>query len=149
MIFLDTNIFYNYLFETELTENAEKILSLGEDFVTSFTVINETIYVIIRKLAERKYNIKSYHDFRKFISEKGYVPFKEDLSKFFNLLEDLGVIVLEDYQNMDEWLETMNKYKLLPTDAQIVLTCKYYGIKKIATFDEDFKRINFLEVIEL
>ncbi|MEM4748175.1 MAG: PIN domain-containing protein [Archaeoglobaceae archaeon] len=28
-------------------------------------------------------------------------------------------------------------------------TCKHYGIRKIATFDEDFKRVDFLEVLEL
>ena len=38
-------------------------------------------------------------------------------------------------------------YKLLPNDALIAATCKYYGIRKIATFDEDFKRVDFLEVI--
>ncbi len=43
----------------------------------------------------------------------------------------------------------MSLYGLLPNDALIVATCKYYGIKKIATFDEDFKRVDFLEVVEL
>ncbi|WP_230972195.1 PIN domain-containing protein [Archaeoglobus neptunius] len=42
----------------------------------------------------------------------------------------------------------IEKYKLLPNDALIAATCKHYGIKKIATFDEDFKRVDFLEVIE-
>ncbi len=37
---------------------------------------------------------------------------------------------------------------LLPNDALIAATCKYYGIKKIATFDEDFKRVDFLEVVD-
>ncbi|WP_223209031.1 PIN domain-containing protein [Pyrococcus sp.] len=40
------------------------------------------------------------------------------------------------------------KYALLTNDAIIAATCKYYGIKKIATFDEDFKKVNFLEVID-
>jgi len=45
--------------------------------------------------------------------------------------------------------EIISKYRLLPNDALIAATCKYYGIKKIATFDEDFKRVDFLEVIDL
>ena len=39
-----------------------------------------------------------------------------------------------------------SKYKLLPNDALIAATCKQYGIAKIATFDSDFERIDFLEV---
>ncbi len=50
---------------------------------------------------------------------------------------------------MEDVVEIIQKYGLLPNDALIVATCKYYGIKKIATFDEDFKRVDFLDVIEL
>jgi predicted nucleic acid-binding protein len=39
--------------------------------------------------------------------------------------------------------------KLLPNDALIAAACKHHGIRKIATFDPDFKRVDFLEVIEL
>ena len=42
----------------------------------------------------------------------------------------------------------VEKYRLLPNDALVAATCNYYGIKKIATFDEDFKRVYFLEVVE-
>ena len=72
MIVLDTNIFYNFLFETELTDKTVKILEFEEPLFTTFTVINESLYIISRK---------------------------------------------------------------------IVATCKYYGIRKITTFDEDFKRV--------
>ena len=41
----------------------------------------------------------------------------------------------------------MNNYKLLPNDALIAATYKHHGINKIATFDPDFKRVNFLEII--
>ena len=43
----------------------------------------------------------------------------------------------------------VEKYGLLPNDALIVATCKYYGIKKIATLDEDFKRVKFLKLVKL
>ncbi|MCK4476559.1 MAG: PIN domain-containing protein [Methanophagales archaeon] len=44
----------------------------------------------------------------------------------------------------------MNRYKLLPNDALIAATCKHYEITKIvATFDADFERVDFLEVIAL
>jgi len=39
------------------------------------------------------------------------------------------------------------KYGLLPNDALIAATCKHHGISKIAIFDPDFKRVDFLEII--
>jgi len=39
------------------------------------------------------------------------------------------------------------KYGLLPNDALIAATCKHHGISKIAAFDPDFKRVDFLEII--
>lgn len=51
-----------------------------------------------------------------------------------------------DFEKMWSVIET---YSILPNDALIVATCKANGIKKIATFDEDFKRVDFLEVFEL
>ena len=44
-------------------------------------------------------------------------------------------------------LEMIRYYRLLPADAVITASCKYSGITKIATFDSDFKRVDFLEVI--
>ena len=44
-------------------------------------------------------------------------------------------------------VEVVEKYKLLPNDALIALTCEVYGIGKIATFDDDFKRVDFLEIV--
>lgn len=68
---------------------------------------------------------------------------------FFNLLDDFYITVLRDYQDVTEILKLMKKYKLLPNDAVIAATCKHYGIKRIATFDEDFRRVGFLEIVEV
>ena len=45
--------------------------------------------------------------------------------------------------------EIINTYGLLPNDALIAATCKYYGISKIATFDEDFEKVDFLEIVKV
>ena len=58
-----------------------------------------------------------------------------------------SVKVLPITLSWDDVLEVMEKYRLLPNDALIAATCKQYGIAKIATFDADFERIDFLEVI--
>jgi len=68
---VDTNVFYNFLFETRLTDKASRIFELEEQLFTTFTVINETLYIISRKLAERKFDVKSSRKFREFISDKG------------------------------------------------------------------------------
>jgi predicted nucleic acid-binding protein len=149
MIFVDTSIFYNFLFETELTDKATKVFEVDEALVTSFIVVNETIYTISRKVAEKKFGIKANRTFREFVSANGYEHFADELSNFFNVLNDFDVVVLRDYQNVSELWSAMRKYNLLPNDALIVTTCKYYDIKKIATFDEDFKRVDFLKIIEL
>jgi predicted nucleic acid-binding protein len=58
------------------------------------------------------------------------------------------LIVLELSEDIFEIAkEVVNKNRLLPNDALIVATCKRYNIKKIATFDSDFERVDFLEII--
>jgi predicted nucleic acid-binding protein len=44
-------------------------------------------------------------------------------------------------------LAMIRYYRSLPDDVVIAATCKENGITKIATFDSDFKRVDFLEVI--
>ena len=63
------------------------------------------------------------------------------------LLFDYNIITLHDKAAIEEIHETMIKYRLLPGDAIIALTCKHYGIDTILTFDEDFKRVPWLKVI--
>ena len=60
----------------------------------------------------------------------------------------LIVLSLEDVI-FDTSKKIIEKYRLLSNDALIAATCKHYGIKKIATFDGDFKRVEFLEVVEV
>ena len=147
MIFLDTNIFYNFLFKTGLTDKVKKIFLLEEDFCTSFIVLNETIYVICFKYAKDYFGITSKTKFKEYISEHGYNKFEDVIGYLLEILELFNIKLLEDRQNLNEMIIFMKKYRLLPNDALIAATCKYYGIRKIATFDEDFKRVDFLEVI--
>jgi len=71
------------------------------------------------------------------------------LYRFFYSLLKWSVTVLSITLSWDDVLEVMEKYHLLPNDAIIAAICKHYGIKKIATFDPDFERVGFLEVIAL
>jgi len=72
---------------------------------------------------------------------------EEYIDRALGLLKDSNVRIVEDYHSLSEWLEIMKKHRLLPSDAQIALTCKHHNIKVIATFDEDFRRVPWLEVV--
>ena len=39
--------------------------------------------------------------------------------------------ILSDHQSIEELREVITKYRLLPTDAQIAITCRYYSIPTI------------------
>ncbi|QDA31533.1 PIN domain-containing protein [Thermococcus indicus] len=58
-----------------------------------------------------------------------------------------STMVYRESQGISELKTIMRKYRLMPSDAQIVLTCRNYGIEKIATFDSDFKRVDFLKTM--
>jgi len=49
-------------------------------------------------------------------------------------------IYLPDFPNLfKNAIELMKKYNLLPNDSIILSTCKFHGIKYIASLDSDFK----------
>ena len=147
MIFVDTNIFYDILYETELTPIARRAVELLVEPVTSVIVYNELLHVTFRAYARRKYGIASYHEFKRFFIERGMEAFEEPLEEIHKLLEELNVRIIKDYQSVEELRDVITKYRLLLADAQIVVTCRYYGISTIATLDKDFKRIPWLKVI--
>ena len=149
MIFVDTNIFYSVFFDTEFSVRVRRFVESEQRLVTSFVVVNELVFLTLRKLSELNYEIKNYYDFRKFISERGYDPFAEQLNLIFEFIESREVEILPDTHDLGSWRDMMGEYRLLPNDALIATTCKHYGIKKIATFDDDFKRVDFLEVVEI
>ncbi len=128
-IFLDTNFIINLIIYTEHTEKTRKILSnvLDSSFYTSINVVEEVMY-ITKKLTKMS---------------------NKETSKYVkNVIDNLEINVITDLP-LSEFIEIFENYNLLPNDALIAATCRYYGIKKIATFDEDFKRVDFLEVVEV
>jgi predicted nucleic acid-binding protein len=64
-----------------------------------------------------------------------------------DLIERLDIRIIMSLYSEQELYDTITEHRLLPSDAIIALTCKHYGIEVILTFDKDFKRIPWLEVI--
>jgi predicted nucleic acid-binding protein len=87
--------------------------------------------------------------FQEFIAQRGYEPFKKDLDAILRFFEDSDICIVPTNEGVSDWSEIMQKYRLLPYDALIVSTCISNGIKEIATFDKDFKRVDLLEVLDL
>ncbi len=145
--FIDTNVFYNILFGTSLTQIARKLLEDYEEsmFYTSLTVVNELLCISTRKHYQTKGEVSGPYSLRKLIASKGYPKLIVDGIR--KLLGDLEVEVLIESVSYQDMIETASSLKLLPSDAIIALTCRHYGIDTILTFDEDFKRVPWLKVI--
>jgi predicted nucleic acid-binding protein len=143
---IDTNIFYNILFKTSLTQTARKLLEEFENnkYHTSLTVVNELLYIATRKYYQASGEARGSYDLRRIIAAKGYPELIVDGVR--RLLEDLEVEALVEDVEYREAMNVATSLKLLPSDAIIALTCKHYGIDTILTFDEDFKRVPWLKV---
>ena len=149
MIFVDTNVIYNIIFETKFTDRALRFLETCQEPVTSATVIHELVYVTIRDLCEKRYGTKNNSAYRKIIATKGYAAFQNDIDGIFQFIENSSISIIPVNNDLEEWKEIMLKYKLLPYDALIASTCMSNGITKIATFDRDFNRVDFLAKVDM
>lgn len=147
VIFVDTNVFYSVLVKTEYSQAAQNIITMPSRLVTSATVLNELVFMSLRKLCKERYGTKSYSEFRRILASKGYEPFKDDIDLIFDLLDEREITVLPINEDLDDWFKVMARYRLLPNDAMIVSACLFHEIDEIATFDNDFDRVDKLKII--
>ncbi len=82
------------------------------------------------------------------LKRKGFKIDSKILNKVIELLDIARTLELNEKIEIMA-TEFIEKRSLLPNDALIAATCKYYGISKIATFDEDFERVDFLEIVKV
>ena len=146
-IFLDTSFAVSLIIKTEKTEKAREFFRIADNLVTSLSVYEETFYIVLKLLADKRLGIKSPFSLRAYIRKNGY----DFASDFITSLDELfsKINLLSDTKDLGVVRDIAIRYRLLPNDALIAATCKHYGIRKIATFDEDFKRVDFLEILEL
>ncbi len=149
MLFLDTNAIIYYLHDVKpYSQVVEDMVSSEDELYTSIRVIDESVFTIVRTKAWLELGIRRIEKLREYITTHGYGVFEVELNELTALLKDAKVTVLEDKAgNPQELIDTARKYRLLPADALIALTCKHYGIERILTFDEDFKRVPWLTVL--
>ncbi|WP_257789388.1 PIN domain-containing protein [Thermococcus thioreducens] len=100
-------------------------------------VLSEVSYGYLRLMTGLSpYNLK-----------KKFSKISMDLSPVRELLSDFTLV--NPAYSVNDLLGVISTYRLLPNDASIALTCRIEGIKKIATFDSDFERVDFLEIIDV
>ncbi len=148
MIYVDSNALVYLLHDVKpKSDLVVNILSSRDEVYTSLRTIEETSYILVRVYLSKHYGARGIYQVKDLIRKQGLEHVKEELAILRRLLSDYNIITLQDKATIEEIHETMIKYRLLPGDAIIALTCKHYGINTILTFDEDFKRIPWLKVI--
>ncbi len=95
----------------------------------------------------RRLDIRRLDQLREYIRKHGIEEFANALNYVEGLIEELGIIVLEDKGSLGGLLEAMRSCNPLPGDALIAITARHSDIDTILTFDEDFKRIPWIKVI--
>jgi len=146
-VYIDTSLILTILLETEKSNIAQRVLETYDkyEFVISGIAVNEALYVATYEYYRQKGMIKGRHSLRKLIVKQGYPKEVTDTLDLF--LKDLDVEIINDYFEYAEYLRILQGYKLLPNDAQIALTCRHHVIETILTFDEDFKRVPWLNSV--
>jgi len=149
LMYLDTNIIYNYIFETELTTYATEALSAPEPKIISDTAISEAIFVTLRKLAKDEYEINSTKSLREALKSNKVPP--EILSKAYSYVKATlafhNVVTIPENVSWEDTIILAQKYHLLPNDARILATLLTNGADKLATLDKDFQNVS--GVVEL
>lgn len=149
MIYIDANILYNYIFETELTEYATEALSNAVPKMTSDTAVNEAVFTTLRKLAKDEYGLNSSRSMKKYLKTVRINP--SLISKAYSYVKatmiSYNVVIVPENVNWDDVVVLAEKYRLLPSDARILATALNNGADKLATLDRDFETVQ--DLIEL
>ena len=76
MIFIDTNVFYSVLVKTEFSLAARNIIMMPSKLATSATVLNELVFISLRKLCKERYGQKAIQNSEGSSPEKAMSPSK-------------------------------------------------------------------------
>jgi len=112
-------------------------------------VVDEVFYKSIVAEVMTKKNIP-LKDISSYIKSNPSVL--KTLKNPYEIVEDIlskeNIDVLDSSKNLGKITYFVKNYTLLPSDALIAATCSGNKITKIAIFDKDFERVDFLEIIK-
>ena len=146
-IFVDSSVFLSFFIDgidafEHLKEN---------DLITSVNVVEEVAYVLLKEKARSVSGIEKHYDLLRHLRGNPNLirdVSREVISDVISVIEEYEIKVLPPASHI-LMFRMVEDYGLLPNDALIAATCKYYGIERIATFDDDFKKVDFLRVVEI
>ena len=140
-VLYDSNVLIKYLAGDEKARTlVEKVIN-GEwsGYITG-TTASETIYVYLRLALD-----VSRYKLRELITkqdERVKNLLEEDVRPLLSLFN-----LITPETSVEELLNLIESYGLLPNDALIAVAALKHGISTIATFDEDFRRVPWLRII--
>lgn len=107
----------------------------------------ETAFQIIMKSLSEKYKTTKFYEIKdKFRKEDKNEIIEKRLTALNMFLDNfIALPITIDIFEISK--ELIKKYNLLSNDALIAAVCKYYGIKKLASFDDNFENLDFLEIV--
>jgi len=126
----------------------EQLISRYDAFIL-VNVLEETLFKTIIGIVGEHVKKNNLFEIKKaWITGLG----REEVENRFDVILELirnDLIEVLDLTNkiFSESYLIIEKYGLFPNDALIAATCKHHGIKNIATFDSDFERGDFLDVV--
>ena len=143
-VFIDSGIIIGFFSgEDEVVKLFDKLHD--NELCICDVVFSEVVYKLMALKYSESIEKFKFHEFKKNLLN--FVYFYDLTLKF---IKDAELVILPVTKEVVTEASKIGKvYNLLPNDALIASTCRYYGINKIATSDDDFKRVDFLEVINL
>jgi len=142
VILLDSNAIVYCLHRVKpYASKVKRVLIERKDLAVTLRIVDEIIFTLIRLEAWRRLGLRKLDELRDYVRRHGLEIFSDAINDVEELIDKLGILVLENKGSIKELVETMRRYNLLPGDALIAITAKHYGIDAILTFDEDFRRI--------
>ena len=150
-IFIDTSVFVRHYYGLNKSLRLLDFAVNENEAVISPNIIEETFFKLLYMETERLFGkTGKYIAKERFRRHTDKFKAVEDYINGF-LIESIESDIIEllniDGRILKSSVEVAFSHGLLPNDALIAATCRHHGIKKIATFDEDFKRVDFLEVV--
>ncbi|MEL9990291.1 MAG: type II toxin-antitoxin system VapC family toxin [Thermoproteus sp.] len=147
-VFLDTSVALGYLAGDQ---KAREVVEGGFEFAINSVVYSELTFTLLKARYAALFGKYSLYSLKRELDRRNpaLVEMYDLVRDFFEALErSRGLRYLpENEEIIKEAGELAKRFGLLPNDALIAATCRFYGIETIATFDEDFKKIGWLKVI--
>ncbi len=146
---IDSSIIVKHCMEGDRT--LEDLLKSNNTLYITPNVIEESFYKCLLLRTEVKFGKASIFVLKKNYSKnkEAYTPILLYFDQFIKALIESGFLKLLSL-NQEIIMDSIRlswDFGLLPNDSLIVACCRYYGVNKIATFDEDFKKVPDLEII--